>query len=320
MGNKYTFERYFWFDAQIKKCKYPNTKHLANHFEISYRQAARDIEFIKDRLLAPLEYCSKKRGYCYLDNSFELTMPRITEKEIFSLIIAERLSDSIPDDGIRKDINSYIEKISQSVGLDLDGLGEKISIKNIRYDKVESNVFEKIFQGLNLKRKLEIKYIAKFKNDETTRIVNPLHLLLYQGNWYLFAFCEKRKDIRNFALSGIRNLKILDDNIQEYPHKDIGKIIEENYGIFIHENNNDRIDVVLKFDKEVKDIINNQIWFPMQKIEENEDGAILLSFPVSDFREIEMDILRYGYNVEVLQPIELRERIKHIISRMHRIY
>jgi predicted DNA-binding transcriptional regulator YafY len=320
MGKKLAYERFYWFESQIKAVLYPNAKWLSKQFEISRRQALRDIEFMRDRLSAPLEYCPKKRGFHYSDNSFGLSKARISEKEIIALVVAERLSGTIPDVQIKKEIDSAIGKISQMAGLDLDELEEKISIKNIRYDKVDANIFEKVFQGLITKHKLEITYSAKFKKDETTRIINPLHLLLYQGNWHLFAFCEKRDKIRNFELSGIKNIRVLNDPVRDDKKIDIGKMIEENYGIFIHENSEEKVDVVLKFDKDIKDIIKNQVWFPVQKLEEIEDGSILLTFPVSDFREIEGDILKYGYNVEVLHPPELRKRIKDILFKMNRIY
>jgi predicted DNA-binding transcriptional regulator YafY len=320
MGKKLTYERYLWFQAQIKNGEYPNANDLSEKFEISRRQALRDIEFMKDRIKAPIEYCPKNRGYYFSDKTFELPIPRITEKEIIGWVIAERLAGTIPCIQIREEINSYIKKTFQMIGLDLDELAEKVSIKNIRYNKVESPIFEKVIQGLSTKHKLEIKYLAKYKKAESIRIVNPLHLLLYQGNWHLFAFCEKQGEIRNFELSGIKDVRILNDPIREDRKRDIGKIIEENYGIFIHENSEDKVDVVLKFNKDVKEIIKNQVWFPLQKLEEKEDGSVFLTFPVSDFREIESDILRYGYNIEVLQPPQLRERIKDTLFRMYRMY
>jgi predicted DNA-binding transcriptional regulator YafY len=320
MGKKLAYERYLWLQAQIKKGEYPNAKDLSEKFEISRRQALRDIEFMRDRIKAPLEYCSINRGYYFSDKTFELPIPRITEKEIIGWVIAERLAGAIPCIQIREEINSYIKKTFQMIGLDLDELAQNVSIKNIRYNKVESPIFEKVIQGLSTKHKLEIKYIAKYKKSESTRIVNPLHLLLYQGNWHLFAFCEKESAIRNFELSVIKDVRILNDPIKEDRKRDIGKMIEENYGIFIHENAEDKVDVVLKFNKDIKEIIKNQVWFPLQKLEEKEDGSVLLTFPVSDFREIESDILRYGYNIEVLQPPQLRERIKDTLLRMYRMY
>ena len=61
-----------WFDRQVRADQYPNSGLLAKEFEISRRQAARDIEYMEMSLRAPLKYVAKYRGYCYEDGTFML--------------------------------------------------------------------------------------------------------------------------------------------------------------------------------------------------------------------------------------------------------
>ncbi|MDD4391486.1 MAG: hypothetical protein PHQ97_01900 [Desulfobacterales bacterium] len=75
MTNHLISERFQWFDGKVKLEKYPNAGSLAKQFEGSSRTAQRDIEFLRDRLSAPLEYDHVHRGYSYSDHSFEL--PRL---------------------------------------------------------------------------------------------------------------------------------------------------------------------------------------------------------------------------------------------------
>ena len=60
---------------------------LAENFEISLRQAQRDIEYMRDSMYAPLVYCAKKRGYRY---EKEYVLPSFFlsegEKEIVRLL------------------------------------------------------------------------------------------------------------------------------------------------------------------------------------------------------------------------------------------
>jgi predicted DNA-binding transcriptional regulator YafY len=64
MGIKNIYERFVWFDHQVRTKKYPNATSLAEKFEISTKTAQRDIDFMRDRLLCPLDYDSSKKG-CY---------------------------------------------------------------------------------------------------------------------------------------------------------------------------------------------------------------------------------------------------------------
>jgi Predicted transcriptional regulator len=70
-----------WFDQQVRAGQYPNSSLLAKHFEISKRQAARDIEYMEMSLRAPLKYVAKHRGYCYEDEAFVLPHLYLSEEE-----------------------------------------------------------------------------------------------------------------------------------------------------------------------------------------------------------------------------------------------
>jgi len=45
-----------------------------------------------------------------------------------------------------------------------------------------------------------------------------------------------------------------------------------------------------------------------------------LSFPIADFAEIKMEILKHGSGVEVIRPKALRELIREEARRIIRIY
>jgi predicted DNA-binding transcriptional regulator YafY len=70
-----------WFDQQVRAGFYPNSSLLAKQFEISQRQAARDIEYMEMSLRAPLKYVAKHRGYCYEDEAFVLPHLYLSEEE-----------------------------------------------------------------------------------------------------------------------------------------------------------------------------------------------------------------------------------------------
>lgn len=70
-----------WFDQQIRDGKYPNSRLMSLEFEISIRQAQRDIEYMEMSLRAPLTYVAKKRGYCYEDKTYLLPLLYMTEEE-----------------------------------------------------------------------------------------------------------------------------------------------------------------------------------------------------------------------------------------------
>ncbi|MEW6524125.1 MAG: WYL domain-containing protein [Bacillota bacterium] len=73
--------RISWIDAEVRAGRYPNSRTIARRFEISTRQAARDIEYLKYSMGAPLEYSPQKNGYFYSEEGFALPPHFISGEE-----------------------------------------------------------------------------------------------------------------------------------------------------------------------------------------------------------------------------------------------
>ena len=61
-------------------------------------------------------------------------------------------------------------------------------------------------------------------------------------------------------------------------------------------------------------------WHPRQKGTQKPDGSYLLEIPYADDRELMMDILKYGPDVEVLAPVSLRKRVQELLAQASQRY
>lgn len=318
MSKRLSYERYLWFHQKLKQQKFPKLIDLMEKFEISSRQAAREIENMRIFFNAPVEYSSTEKGYYYEDEHFEFPAPMISEEEIISLIIAKRMSVTIPDEHRKKQLNTFFENLSAYFDLDMGKLENRISLKNVRYSQVNPLVFDMVLQGVSKSKKLKISYYSVFNRETSERIINPLHLVLYMGNWHIIAFCETKQGIRDFALSRIRSVTLLDESIQkEYLGINIKEQMDSAHGIFF---DGEKKQVTLRFNRSISDYILEQIWFQGQEIRKEQDGNLLLTFFVTDFREVTREILSFGGDVEVLEPEPLKEIIGAHVRKLRDIY
>jgi len=318
MSKRLAYERYLWFHQRIKQGKYPSLNDLMTQFEISHRQAAREIETMRIFFNAPVEYSAIKKGYYYGDNSFEFPAAMITEEELISLVIAKRLSVTIPDKRRKNQLDIFFDHLSSYLGLDVHQLEKKISLKNVRYFNVQPDVFDTVLQGLSHGKKLSIAYRSVHTGEHSQRIINPLHLVLYMGNWHLLAHCEKRKGLRDFALSRITTIQILDTTIDtDLESLDIEKEMDSAYGIFFAGR---KEKVVLRFQRKIADYVREQVWFPGQTLSAQENGDVILSFSVTDYREVVREILSFGAEVEVIEPQGLRQAVIEHIDQLSQLY
>ena len=112
MSGKLSYERFFWFHREAKERRYPNATTLADWAEVSSKTAQRGIDFMRDRLRAPLEYSYRNRGYFYSDESFELPGLWLKPEEVVAFVLSRRLAACIPDAGIKQTLKSFLDKLS----------------------------------------------------------------------------------------------------------------------------------------------------------------------------------------------------------------
>ena len=70
--NHREIERIVYIHEQIASQRYPTASKLAKALECSVSSINRDLEFLRDRCYAPIEYDMQKRGYHYTDANYKL--------------------------------------------------------------------------------------------------------------------------------------------------------------------------------------------------------------------------------------------------------
>lgn len=314
------YERLSWFDRRIRANRYPNSHHLAERFEISVRTAKRVIEFMKDRVGAPLVYDRSLRGYVYSDESFRLPRIPVSQEELLAILIARRLLSGSAGGFISEAIHRFGEKLMAETGIGgpkLRRLQERFSASWHGHSPVSAVVFQPVYSALMENRLLRLGYRKLNAKKPTQRVVEPHHLRYYMGSWVLFAWCRLREGWRIFFLSRMRSLEILDETFTPQSFKEWKKDLDRGFGLY-HADNHEQ--VVLRFSPQRARLIREQVWHEDQKIEPLPDGGIRLSFPVADFSEVKMMILSFGGDVEVEAPEALRLEIAEEIRRMAAVY
>lgn len=320
MSERLKFERFVWFHGQVKRLRYPNSRGLVEEFEVSERTAQRDIDFMRDRLLAPLAFDRLRNGYRYTDDAYEIPIHWLDEDNLLALALAARLASTIPDTAVKEDLCRLIGRmlrLSRNEGYTcLDRLGDKISVKNIEYARVDEQFFRLVVHALFDDCALHITYHSPHSGAVSERTVQPLHLIHYMGSWHLLAWCATKAALRDFALARLQAVALADQPLH-LPDTlpPIKEYTRRHFGIMQGET---ATTVTLRFSAHLAPRILEQIWHPDQQTSLEPDGSLLLSFPTADFRELTRNVLSYGAEVRVEEPAELRELVRGEIEKMFR--
>jgi len=310
MGTKNIYERFVWFDNQVRGRKYPNATSLSEQFEISAKTAQRDIDFMRDRLLCPLDYDSSQKGYYYDDETFSLPMVYLSSEELSALLIARKMLQDISGGSIGHEMSSIVDKITNILkkhSVVADHIDDAFSFQLIEYSPAPEAVFKAVLEGCLKKKCLSFTYYSPATEEKSERTVDPYHLFNYMGTWHLIGYCHLRKEIRDFALSRISEAKVLKKSFRTPADFDFKKYFLSTFGLYKGKSTKE---VTLRFTPDKSKWIKDQIWHKNQRVKLLKDGFLEISFPVSDFSEIKREILKHGDAVMVIKPKSLRRLIK----------
>jgi predicted DNA-binding transcriptional regulator YafY len=120
------------------------------------------------------------------------------------------------------------------------------------------------------------------------------------------AWCHLRHDLRSFSVDAIRRADVLNEKARHVAEKHLKEYFETSYGIF--RGKASKL-AKLRFTPERARWVAGEVWHPQQKGAFEKDGSYVLEVPYHDDRELVMDVLRHGADVEVVGPTELRAAV-----------
>jgi len=320
MSNKTIYERFLWFDERARSKKFPNATSLAGKFEVSVKTAQRDIEFMRDRLNCPLVYDQREKGYYYGDNTYSLPSIYISSEELSALLVTRKMLQGISAAYIGAELSVLIDKITAILRKHVvadEIIDNAVSIQHIAYVPPPEEIFKAVFEGCLKRKCVEFSYYSPQRDERTRRKVEPYHLFNYMGTWHLVGYCRLRKGIRDFNLARITDVLILDEIFKLKNNFNVHSYFKSAFGLF---KSSTMRNVTLRFTPEKARWVQEQIWHQDQKKRTLADGSLELSFPVADFAEITMEILKHGAGVEVISPASLRTRIQEEAAKICSLY
>lgn len=317
-------ERLYHLHNILDQRRTPISRHdLMERLECSQATLYRLVNELRDYLGAPIEQDPESRGFYYdrsYDQPFSLPGIWISPDELQALLTARQvLGDVQPGllEGQLTSLQSRISSLLKQKGVETDEGDSRIHIQPVAGRAVPGHLFQDVLGALVQRHRLHIQYHGRRRDEVSEREVSPQRLTQYRNSWYLDAWCHKAEGLRSFALERISELKMLEEAALEMSAGALAEHYDQSYGIFSGPANHT---AVLRFSPEMSRWVADEQWHPDQVGAFEDDGAWRLELPFSDSRELLMDIMRYGPEVEVIEPESLRESLKTYAARTAKIY
>jgi predicted DNA-binding transcriptional regulator YafY len=318
-------ERFYRIQSMLKSRRYVRTQEFMDELEVSRATFKRDLDYLRDRLHAPIAYDRDHEAYCFDDaiadrELWQLPGLWFSAAELEALLTMDRLLADL-EPGVLSEllgpVRRRLRELLESGEHKAEDVARRIRILSIGARSVEPAHFRVLSTALLARRRLRIRHYRRKEGDTLEREISPQRLVHYRDNWYLDAWCHKRQALRSFAVDAIEDASALDKTVKEIGEETLDRHFASGYGIFA---GGETQEAVLLFNPERARWVSRETWHPKQDGKLQLDGSYLLRFPYSREPELVMDVLKYGAGVEVLAPPSLREAVAREIRSAAAVY
>ncbi len=313
-------ERFYKIDHILASRRAAPMALLVEELGVSLATVKRDLEYLRDRLNAPIVWDRSLRGYRYAEahpGAPRYALPGLwfNATEAHALMTMEHLLTNLQP-GL---LGPHIEPLRARIRMLLDSgdhsvreVARRIRVLHMTAREVESGLFQAIATGLLGRRRLRLEHYNRGTDKTTLREISPQRLVYYRDNWYLDAWCHMRKGLRSFAVDAIRGVEPLFVKARNIADKTLDAELSSGYGILAGRRTRK---AVLRFSAERARWVAREEWHPEQQSHFDDAGRYVLTVPYSNDVELVMDVLRYGPDVEVLRPPGLRSKVRDRLRR-----
>lgn len=296
-----------------------SSRDLAEHFGVSRRTIFRDLRTLSESGV-PLTY-AEGGGYEILEG-YQLPPLMFTAREAATLLVGTAFTKLQPDVSLRADaddvalkirsvlpepIRNYIDRLQESTVIapyirDLDTAGHD-----------EQGRWYELSEAVARQRSVFMEYYVASRDELTKRKVDPLGLVYYSDSWNLIAYDHLRRAVRNFRLDQIRKMRVLMDTFRPPEGFELQAYLAEKGSSPRGER------IRLRFTPAAYRWAKRTI--PAEIEEEMEAGeAVEVTFYFENLDYLARWLLRYGAEVEALEPAALREKLRERALELARRY
>ncbi len=286
-------------------------KYIAQRYEVSERTAYRYIDELS--LCVPIYNTRGRNGGFSIADTFKIPATFFTEEESeFLLNVLNGVNNDINSQQLTKIIEKFksiSKKKDEQFTLDFGNL----IIDGGAWGSDESFKQSIMFLEKSIEQKQEVSLVYVSKDGtETSRTIQPHILILKQGLWYVYAYCNLRKEFRLFKVGRIQRAKLTGKIFERRTTPNVKEILQKWYDELTAEVVELEISKLAKADVEE--------WLGIDNVYTLKNGKIIASCELPIDNVLAGKILSFGKNVKVLAPQQLKKAVVDIAKDVENMY
>lgn len=309
VGTMPQYRRLLWALGRLRSGHTLTAPELAREFEVNVRTAYRDIDRLRDEWRLPLEFDRGRNSYRLTEPTTALPVVPLTQGELLAVYFAEKVVAQYRNTPFEAELRSAFDKLREflpgEVRVSSESLDNYLSLDPGPLHTPDARVFSDVLSGQRLRRALLVRYRSLSSNRTSERRIQPYRIFNHRGDWYVAAWDEVRREVRIFALHRVERATLTTDRYEIPPEFDFERWIGDAFGI----EKGERARVSLRFAARQARWIRERRWHASARLEEQDDGGLVLRLDVAQTSEVRRWVLQFGSEAEVLEPESLRREV-----------
>lgn len=201
---------------QLQSRKTVRAQDIADRFEISMRTVYRDIRSLEEAGVPIIGEAGV--GYSLMDG-YRLPPVMFTREEATAFITAEKLVSQLTDTTNGNLYTSALDKVravlksSEKDYLEnIDGRIEVLKSNRSKNLQEQQNPLQTILKAIAGKLVMKLNYFTYYRQEHTSRLIEPIGVFFLEGYWHLIAYCRERKESRDFRFDRITEITVTEEH------------------------------------------------------------------------------------------------------------
>ncbi len=317
-------ERMHRIHQLLQNKQYPNCTKMAKEFEVSKRTMKRDIECMKDRMSMPIGFDVQRNGYFYTERVDYFPELPLSEADVFALFVANKAIEQYEGTPFQRLLESAFRRLTgrldESVKFTMGSLDNVISFRPFAPGDADVRAFEVLSNGVKEQRAVTFMYRNHGALSAQRRQVHPYHIAHVDGRWCLFGFDVDRQAERTFVLARLSGPKFTGKRFTVTKKFDLKEYLRKSFSLFrgnpaksaglFQGNAEDDYKIVVDLDAWAADEVRGRRWHETQELTKLSKGMLRVTLRLSNIEEVEKWVMGFGTHATVVEPEELRERLR----------
>lgn len=289
---------------------------------VAERTIFRDLDTLR-KAGVPLIYDESEQRY-RIPINYYLPPTNFTPHEALSLLVlCNELGDSSGlqfmssarqaalklESNLPHGLRSYVRSLADTIRIRLPQSGRS---------GTRESTYLQLVDAVAARKAVRIRYRSLTEWQEISTKLFPYQLLFSRRSWYVIGRSSLHREVRTFNVLRITQLESLGELFKIPIRFSMDRYLRNAWHLIPEPGPDCR--VVVRFEKLVAHNVAEILWHKTQHVEWRPDGRIDFYVTVSGLSEITWWILGYGDQAEVLEPPELRKRIREHAGRMAERY